>query len=41
VGDELALQHGDLVAQHQDFRVFIVIAFREQAEQRDAFVTPR
>jgi hypothetical protein len=29
VGSELALQQGDLVAQHQDFRVLILIAHRQ------------
>jgi hypothetical protein len=31
----LALQHGDLVAQHQYFGVLIVIAHRAQAQQRE------
>jgi hypothetical protein len=35
VGSELALQHGDLVAQHQNFCVPIVITHREQAKQRE------
>jgi hypothetical protein len=35
LGSELALQHGDLVAQDEYLGVLIVITDREQAEQRE------
>jgi hypothetical protein len=35
VGRELPLQHADLVARQQDFRVLIVVTDRRQAMQRE------